>query len=241
MAVAMTLPPPVDTPDRSIGGERYSDPEYSHDVLSTTSYAVLGMLAVRPWSAYELTKQMRRSLAYCWPKAESVLYDEPKRLVRLGLAGAREERPGNGSRTRAVYAITKAGRAALREWLASEPAPPRFELEPLLRLLYADRGGKRDLLRAVAAARAWARAETERGLAQLEEYQTDGGPFPERLHIIVLFADLCARLIDAVEEWAAAAEAEILAWPRTNGLGATPATTQRLADVIDRSRRLLDR
>src|SRR6266545_3467936 len=129
---------------------RYSDPEYSHDVLSTTSYAVLGMLAVRPWSAYELTKQMRRSLAYCWPKAE-------------------------------------------------------------------------------------------RGLAQLEEYQTDGGPFPERLHIIVLFADLCARLIDAVEEWAAAAEAEILAWPRTNGLGATPATTQRLADVIDRSRRLLDR
>jgi hypothetical protein len=33
------------------------------------SYAVPGMLAVRPWSAYELTKQMRR-LAYCWPKAE---------------------------------------------------------------------------------------------------------------------------------------------------------------------------
>src|SRR5262245_57934117 len=106
-------------------------------MLSTTSYAVLGMLAVRPWSAYELTKQMRRSLAYCWPKAESVLYDEPKRLVRLGLASANQE-PAGGSRTRAVYAITDAGRAALRAWLATEPAPPRFELEPLLRLLYAD-------------------------------------------------------------------------------------------------------
>jgi hypothetical protein len=33
--------------------------------------------------------QLRRSLIYCWPKAESVLYDEPKRLVRLGLATAR--------------------------------------------------------------------------------------------------------------------------------------------------------
>ena len=205
-------------------------------MLSTTSYAVLGMLAVRPWSAYELTKQMRRSLAYCWPKAESVLYDEPKRLVRLGLASVATEPSGNGSRTRAVYAITDTGRASLREWLATEPDPPRFELEVLLRLLYADQGGKPDLAGAVAAARAWARAETERGLAQLEEYALDGGPFPERLHIIVLFADLCSRLIVAVEDWAADAAAEIEAWPRTEGVGAAPATTRRLAELIELSR-----
>jgi PadR family transcriptional regulator, regulatory protein AphA len=49
------------------------------------------MLALRPWSAYELTRQMRRSLDYCWPKAESVLHGEPKRLVQLGLAAARRE------------------------------------------------------------------------------------------------------------------------------------------------------
>src|SRR5262245_36376519 len=164
------------------------------------------MLAVRPWSAYELTKQMRRSLAYCWPKAESVLYDEPKRLVKLGLASANHE-PAGRSRTRVVYAITDAGRASLRAWLATEPAPPRFELEPLLRLLYADHGTRRDLTRAVATARDWARAETERGLAQLEEYRDDGGPFPDRLHIITLFADLCARLIEAIDDWAATAQA----------------------------------
>jgi DNA-binding PadR family transcriptional regulator len=207
-------------------------------VLSTTSYAVLGMLAVRPWSAYELTKQMRRSLAYCWPKAESVLYDEPKRLVRLGLASAYQE-PAGGCRTRAVYTITDAGRASLRTWLATTPAPPRFELEPLLRLLYADHGGRGDLDQAVATARTWARAETERGLAQLEEYHDDGGPFPDRLHIIVLFADLCARLIETIDDWAAAARAEIATWPRTDGLGATPTTTERLENLIDRSRRLL--
>src|SRR5439155_17666921 len=48
-----------------------------------------------------------------------------------------------------------------------------------------------------------------------------------RLHIIVLFADLCARLIDAVERWAADAAAELADWPSTAGLGATPATTRR--------------
>jgi DNA-binding PadR family transcriptional regulator len=199
------------------------------------------MLAIRPWSAYELTKQLRRSLAYCWPKAESVLYDEPKRLVTLGLAAAREERSDRGARARTAYAITPAGRTALREWLATEPSPPRFELEPLLRLLYADHGNKDDLLRSVATTREWARAETERGLAQLEGYVSDGGPFPDRLHIIVLFAELCARLLEAVESWTADATAEVEAWPSTERLGATPATDRRLTELIDRSRRLLDR
>ena len=69
-------------------------PHPAHPALSTTSYAILGMLAMRPWTAYELTQQLRRSLRYCWPKAESVLYDEPKRLVRLGLATAHHEPAG---------------------------------------------------------------------------------------------------------------------------------------------------
>jgi DNA-binding PadR family transcriptional regulator len=208
-------------------------------VLSTTSYAVLGMLAVRPWSAYELTKQMRRSLVYCWPKAESVLYDEPKRLVSLGLATARDEPTGQGARTRAVYAITDAGRASLRDWLGSPPAPPRFELEPLLRLLYADHGSREDLQRSVAVARDWARAEAERGLGQLEDYEDTGGPFPERLHITALFADLSVRLVEAVHDWAQTAHAEVSEWPRTDRLGATPATKRHLHELIDRSYRLL--
>ena len=207
-------------------------------MLSTTSYAVLGMLAVRPWSAYELTKQMRRSLAYCWPKAESVLYDEPKRLVKLGLASVCDEPAGRGGRTRAVYEITVAGRASLRDWLATEPAPPRFELEPLLRLLYADHGDKRDALAAIDSTRAWARAEAESGLTQLEGYRADGGPFPERLHIVVPFADLYVRLVEAVADWAAETRAGVESWPHTRDLGATPGTAEHLAALIDRVKRI---
>lgn len=207
-------------------------------MLSTTSYAVLGMLAVRPWSAYELTKQMRRSLAFCWPKAESVLYDEPKRLVRLGLASSTDQPSANGGRTRAVYAITDAGENALRAWLATDPAPARFELEPALRLLYADHGSKADLLRSVVAVQSWARSEIERGLAQLLEYRDTGGPFPDRLHITVLFAELIARLLDAINGWALDAEQEVKSWRRTRNVGATATIRSRLDALIERAESL---
>jgi PadR family transcriptional regulator AphA len=45
--------------------------------LTTTSYAILGLLAIKPWSTYELAAQMRRNLHYFWPRAESNLYAEP--------------------------------------------------------------------------------------------------------------------------------------------------------------------
>ena len=49
--------------------------------LTTTSYAILGLLSVRSWSAYELTDQMKRGLRYTWPRTETRIYQEPKHLV----------------------------------------------------------------------------------------------------------------------------------------------------------------
>ena len=61
---------------------------------TTTSYAVLGLLAIRPWTTYELAKQVQRSLRWFWPRAERKLYDEPKRLAADGLATATREHTG---------------------------------------------------------------------------------------------------------------------------------------------------
>ena len=72
--------------------------------LTTTSYAILGLLAIRPWSTYELAGQMRRNLHYFWPRAESNLYAEPKRLVEGGFAQAQSQPVGKRRRT--VYSIT---------------------------------------------------------------------------------------------------------------------------------------
>ena len=88
--------------------------------LTVTSYALLGQLALRAWSVYEMTKNVRRTLHWFWPRAESVIYTEVKRLVASGLAEAATE-PGARGRNRVVYSITPAGTEALAAWLATPP------------------------------------------------------------------------------------------------------------------------
>lgn len=198
--------------------------------LPTTSYAVLGMLAIQPWSAYELTRQIRRSLSYCLPKAESVLYAEPKRLVRLGLATSRTE--PNGQRTRTIYEITDRGRTTLRVWLGTGPTDPQFEFEPLLRLVFADAGSKDDIIRSVRVARDWARAHLDEGRVQCRDYLETGGPFPDRLHLIALFARLYGELLDVIDRWCGVAEREIQTWPATSGIGMTGGARRMLEEVV---------
>src|SRR5690242_9966594 len=112
--------------------------------LSTTAYAILGLLSLRPWSTYDLARQMKRSLHHFWPRAESHLYGGPKVLVAHGLASAR--RHYVGKRARMVYAITPRGRVALRRWLSKPGAPPSVEFEGLIKVLFAEHGTRRHLL-----------------------------------------------------------------------------------------------
>jgi PadR family transcriptional regulator, regulatory protein AphA len=198
--------------------------------LSTTSYAVLGLLALRSWTGYELTQQARRSLAHCWPKEESVLYEEPRRLVARGLARARRER--DRGRTRNRYTITDEGRRALREWLATPSGPPRLELEPLLRLTFADQGELPDAQAAVAALRDWAAALRTDGMAVLRGYQAGEAPFPERLHINVLTACFHKAIYDATISFCDLAQKEIAGWERTDGLGLTERTRDLLGQLL---------
>src|SRR5680860_420577 len=76
--------------------------------MTTTSYAILGLLAIKPWTTYDLIQQVDRSLRRIWPRAQSKLYEEPKKLVALGFARASEEQVGKRRRTR--YTITARGR-----------------------------------------------------------------------------------------------------------------------------------
>lgn len=137
--------------------------------LTTTSYALLGLLNIRPWTTYELAKQVQRSLGWFWPRAERKLYEEPKRLVERGLATAASE--STGKRPRTVYSITADGRRALKRWLDEAPAAPALEFEALVKVFFADGGSlaqlratldrveheateRRDVLRGMIAARA---------------------------------------------------------------------------------------
>ncbi len=199
--------------------------------LTTTSYAILGLLNIKSWSAYELTQQAQRSLRYAWPKSESHLYAEPKRLVRLGYARVSEV-PAGPVRTRQVYRITAAGRRALTRWLESEPAPPQLEFEALLRLFYADATNKDAVLRALAATRQELEERYAEGMALANTWLAGDAPFPERLHLSALVAAFTRDLLSLMIRWSAFAEHEIEQWPRTEALGMTKRTRELLELVV---------
>ena len=179
--------------------------------LTTTSYAVLGLLATKPWSSYELTQQMDRSLGRVWPRAVSKLYEEPKKLVAHGLARPSTER--NGRRTRTVYTITAAGRAALRDWLAAPADGPVLEFEQLLKVFFADSGTTSSALATLAAAQDWARDRCQESLVIGERYAQGRGPFPERLAVLQLTSRFLTDFYLLVGDWAAWATEIVAGWP----------------------------
>ena len=164
--------------------------------LSTTSYALLGLLSVRSWTTYELAKQVQRSLHWFWPRAERKLYDEPKELVRLGLA--RVEERFTGKRRSREYSITPEGRAALAGWLSEPPAPPTTEFEGLVKVFFADIGGLDQLRTTLDRIEQEA---TER-IAALAAMASEGSSFPQRVHISALSMPLQLELEKAVVTWA---------------------------------------
>jgi PadR family transcriptional regulator, regulatory protein AphA len=180
--------------------------------LTTTSYAILSLLAVRPsWSTYELTRQMDRSIGRMWPRAQSKLYEEPKKLVAHGLATARSEAVGQRSRT--VYAITDEGRQALAAWHRDPGNGPVLEFEQLLKLAFAEHGTTADALGTLAAARRWAEERNVANRAAAEAYATGDGPFPERLPEHLLVGRFLTDFYRLVAEWADWATSQVQRWP----------------------------
>src|SRR6187397_3073393 len=104
--------------------------------LTTTSYAILGLLAIKPWTTHELVQQVDRSLRRLWPRAQSKLYEEPKKLVAHGYARAEDDSIGRRRRTR--YTITPTGRRALAAWVAEPGGGPVLEFEQLLKISFSD-------------------------------------------------------------------------------------------------------
>jgi len=108
--------------------------------LTPTSYALLGLLARSPQSAYELNSLMQNSLIRVyWPRVNSHVYSEPKKLLRRGLVS--EQKGKHNGRNRTVYTITPKGCEALTVWLADDAEVDlRMQAEFMLKLLLADSG-----------------------------------------------------------------------------------------------------
>jgi PadR family transcriptional regulator AphA len=179
--------------------------------LTTTSYAILGFLAIQPWTTYALAIQMERTLNRSWPRARSRLYEEPKKLVAHGLAQATKESVGRRPRT--VYTITELGRAALAEWLKTPGSGPNLEFEQLIKLFFADHGRRDDALATLEAARAWAAEQLDVFTQAASDYLAGQSPFPERSGINAITARFMVDFYETVESWAEWASGVVAKWP----------------------------
>ena len=185
--------------------------------LTTTSYAILGLLRIKPWTTYELAKQVQKGLGWFWPRAERKLYDEPKNLVALGLASATEEH--TGKRPRTMYAITPAGKRALRSWLGQAPEPPAFEFEGMVKVFFAD-GGTIDQLRAtLVAIEDAARARIAELRSMIDAARTPSYEFTDRWPINALGLRFELDHEAQIAEWAAWAREQVATWRTPSDAG----------------------
>ena len=179
--------------------------------LTPTSYAILGLLALKPWTTYELAQQMDRALGQFWPRAASRLYEEPKKLVAHGLAKASSEMVGKRRRT--IYTITPKGRRALAEWVPTPGDGPVVEFEQLIKVFFAEHATKADLLTTLAGVREGSVERLAAGARVPRAYLDGTGPYPERLPWLLLVGQFLVDFYVMVERWAGWAESIVETWP----------------------------
>jgi DNA-binding PadR family transcriptional regulator len=103
--------------------------------MSTTPYAILGLLSIEPMSGYDIRQHLRESLSSFWSESYGQIYPALKRLETDRLI-APVKQATRAARRRRTYTITRLGLAELRAWLAEPPMPqpPRSEL--MLKLFF---------------------------------------------------------------------------------------------------------
>ena len=202
---------------------------------SSSSTAILALLSIDRWTPYELVQHMKRStIHFIWPRAESKMYEELKRLAAAGYARATADRK-DPRRTR--YAITAAGRRVLSDWLAEPGNGVFFESEGALKVLFAENGTKEQLLATISSMRAQALATLEDRAQVFDDVARDGPPYPDRIHQSVLVFDLVNRLTSAVVEWADSAEARVDSWTSlAPDRAMRDDAMRRVADIRDHAR-----
>src|SRR6266511_5517972 len=91
---------------------------------------VLGLLANRPLSGYDIKAIVDRSTRFFWAASYGQIYPELRRLEAEGLIEGRDA-PAGGRRRR-VYELTSTGRAELEAWLLGRDVTIELRDESLL-------------------------------------------------------------------------------------------------------------
>ena len=141
-------------------------------------HSILGLLARKPSTGYELARMFDLSLRTVWHASHSQIYPELARLSSQGLVAAVE----HGSRGSKTYALTGAGRDELRRWLA-ETDPDRSQRnESAVRLFLAQLLPPDDRRSVLERDLAYVEAESAE-LAALQQRLEPGEPFAAQVDL----------------------------------------------------------
>src|SRR3954447_20299321 len=103
--------------------------------LSATGKVILGMLAARPRSGYEIKQLVDSSARFFWAASYGQIYPELKKLEQTGLITGDDS--STGARQRTTFRLTAEGKRAAREWIAKPPEVLETRDEGLLKLFFA--------------------------------------------------------------------------------------------------------
>src|SRR5256885_15935211 len=104
--------------------------------LSGTGRFVLGLLALRRRSGYEIKQTIVKTTRFFWNASYGQIYPELRRLADAGLVEG--EAAPRGDRARTLYRLTAKGRRRLKGWLAQPDFRVDIRDEGLLKLFFAD-------------------------------------------------------------------------------------------------------
>jgi DNA-binding PadR family transcriptional regulator len=116
--------------------------------LTATGKVILGMLAARPRSGYEIKQLVDSTARFFWAASYGQIYPELKKLENAGLVTGADS--SQGARQRTTFKLTADGRRVAREWIGQPPEVLETRDEGLLKLFFA---GSIDGARAAEIAR----------------------------------------------------------------------------------------
>lgn len=141
-------------------------------------HAILGLLARKPSTGYELTQMFDISLRTAWPASHSQIYPELARLESSGLVEV-VERGARGSKT---YALTSTGHDELRRWLLEVKPDRTRRNESAVRLFLGQLLPPEDRKRAFERDLAYVEEENAQ-LEALRDRLEDGEPFAPQVEL----------------------------------------------------------
>jgi DNA-binding PadR family transcriptional regulator len=179
--------------------------------LTPLSYVVLALVGRSGAGPHDLVRMTRGGQSLYYAGAASKVYEQPRRLERLGYLRS-EKRPGK-TRERTHYTLTDKGLDALREWLVRPSSFPRIQSEVAARILASDlaldEGAVVDSVHAL-------RAEIAELAAGIERDERRAPTIPHRERQLRLVRSLGRKLLNAHLEWIDEVEHELAAQARTD-------------------------